>query len=199
MCGACGVRPPVDWYDVGVPSDQIGRAASLLRLRALVETALPRRGARVSLTLAGTALLISTPTGASKLVTGVPGAITALETLFGAIPTMIGAGSSSTAREVATPIPKNVGWETIAWWFSAVLASRRDDLVSASALVDTDHGPISLEYANGTTRAERRSADGRQREVRLSFSPTSAAPTPESILRSLEDVMTRSVRTAPVD
>ena len=193
MCGACGVRPPADWYEVGVPSDPVGRAASLRRLKALVEAALPGRGARVSLTLAGTALLVSSPTGGSKLVTGVPDAIGVIESLFGAVPDGIDVDRTIGAAEVAAPIPESMGWESFAWWFSLLSAARRTDLVSATAVVDTSYGPISLEYADGTTRAQRCGDASLPREVRLAFSPLSAAPTPDAIRRTLEDLTTRPV------
>ncbi len=201
MCGACGVRPTVDWYAMGVPNGKSERAESLLRLVAILHPVVSERAGRISVTLAGTALLVASPTGGSRIVTGVPSAVEAFRALF-ALPhdsapleaacTNDHDHGDAQAGTFTTSLPSGVHWEAFAWWFAAIISARHGSLISASALAHTERGPVAVEFIDGRIRASPISALPGRGSVQFTFSESLSTGTETEMLKSLKDVMTRS-------
>jgi len=194
----------VDWYAMGVPNGKTERAESLRRLLEILRPLVSERAGRISVTLAGTALLVTSPTGACRIVTGVPSAIEALQALF-ALPHDAaplegdstndqdhGGARTGTLKAV---LPTGVHWEEFAWWFAAIISARRRSLISASALAHTERGPVAVEFIDGNIRATPLSALPGGGVVRFTFNeklPTGIETEMLKSLKSLNDAMTRS-------
>ncbi|WP_162942736.1 hypothetical protein [Cryobacterium soli] len=159
------------------------------------------RAGRISVTLAGTALLVASPTGGSRIVTGVPSAVEAFRALF-ALPhdsapleaacTNDHDHGDAQAGTFTTSLPSGVHWEAFAWWFAAIISARHGSLISASALAHTERGPVAVEFIDGRIRASPISALPGRGSVQFTFSESLSTGTETEMLKSLKDVMTRS-------
>ena len=192
MCGACGVRPTLDWYSTGVPTDRMGRTESLRRLGELLGRVVSPRGGRVAPTLAGTALLISAASGASRIANGVPDARTAITALFPAtaewdpLEGEPPGGADARQRPVIVELPGSVHWEAFSWWFAAVTSRHhRRRLSAVSAVIHTQRGPVDVELHGVSIRASPIPTARGAGVLRLSFADGAVAPRPATILKSL--------------
>ena len=204
MCGACGLRPSVDWYTAGVPVDRAGRVASLQRLAAVVDRAVSAHAGRVTTTLAGTALLISSPSGASRIATGVPDAAEAVASLFsasrGRVPLAIGGvyeptvRTSRGVRSVDVALPPGIGWEAFSWWLAMTASRDEPRLRTASAEIVTAKARVSVQLDDAGLRAKPvppQLGDGGH--VQLVFDDADPPPSPADVLRSIQDLTIASV------
>jgi hypothetical protein len=192
MCGACGVRPTVDWYTVGVPTDRVGRMGSTRRLGEVLRRLVAEHAGRVAPTLAGTALLVSSPTGASRIVTGAPSAADALRTLFAVSfdPALRAAADGEPIVQVT--LPREADWEGVGLWFALLADANRHHLTAASAAVHTPRGPAAVEFDGTGIRASPLPGLSGPGNMQLTFNDASAAPSRAAVLGSLEAVTTRS-------
>lgn len=177
---------------VGVPVDRVGRVDSTRRLGEVLGRVVAEHAGQVAPTLAGTALLVSSPTGASRIVTGVPSAAEALRTLFAAsfAPALHAAADGEPTVQLT--LPPEADWEGVGLWFALLAEANRHELTAASAAVHTPRGPVAVEFDGAGIRASSIPGLSGPGNVQLTFHDASAAPSRAAILRSLEAVTIRS-------
>lgn len=199
MCGACGVRPTFDWYSGGVPTDRVGRSESIERLGAVIGARVSEYGGRVVSTLAGTALLISSPSGGSRIASGVPDAVSAVAALFprrvrwDPLDIASADGTTRTSGCVAVGLPPGIGWERFSFWFASVVAAHRRGLSAAYAELRTVRGAIAVAFDGAVIRATPVRAGIVPEVVRLTFEDHVAVPSKVDVLASLHALVTEPV------
>jgi hypothetical protein len=168
---------------------------SLDRLRLALAPMVTARFGRISTTLSGTALLVSSASGASRIVDGVPSALAAMDALFptsgDGIPSSAGDGDGGTSwpEVVEAPLPSGLAWEPFALWIGGIASGRVDHIREVTALVLSDRGSIAVDLRDGHVQTRLLDRDASMAgSVRVVFTAVSPPSVRAGVLAGLADL-----------